>query len=148
MSLNTAPAPGAAPSFFERTFGQNAGNLAGGASSVEQRDPAEVWMNVGYVVETGNEEQPTMFVSLPGGIAIDTMKPIEIKSRNGDYASFLSARNELLVKVQSRASQLKPGEEVIYDVGGGLALQLRRVNDPVVAPAADDTNRFVKSIEL
>ena len=50
-------------SFFARTFGQNAGNLAGGASSpTEQREPASVWMNIGYIVETGDAENPTMFV--------------------------------------------------------------------------------------
>jgi hypothetical protein len=135
-------------SFFARTFGQNADNL-NGASAQPEREPATIWMNIGYLVETGNEEQPTMFVSLPTGIAIDTMKPIEIKSRNQQFAAFQSARNDLLEQVKAAGAELKPGEErIIGGENGSLAIQLRHVNDPVVAPAADETNPFAKKLTL
>ena len=77
------------------------------------------------------------------------MKPIEIKSRNPQFAAFQSARNDLLEQVKARGAELQPGEEIVIGgENGSLAIQLRHVNDPVVAPAADESNPFAKKLSL
>jgi hypothetical protein len=133
---------------FAKTFGQQSNNVGGNGTDKQDLPKAQIWMNVGYVVETGNEESPTMFVSLPVGLPIDTMEAIPVTSRNAGFAQFQSARNNLLAQVQAAAATLAPGEERI--IGGesdGLAIQLRRVNEPVADPGAKD-NGFVRELNL
>lgn len=101
---------------------------------------AEFWLNVGYEVgEAGTEEY--RFVSLPMGIPVDTMKQIEIRTRNQEFGQFQSAQNNLLTQIQNKCSELAPGEAIVLGEGP-LCIQLRRVNEPVTAPAADASNPY------
>jgi hypothetical protein len=105
---------------------------------------AEFWLNVGYEVgEPGTDDY--RFVSLPIGIPVDTMKPIEIKTRNVEFGQFQSAQNDLLRQIQTKAAELAPGEAEVFGEGP-LKIQLRRVNDPVTAPAADDSNPYSQKL--
>lgn len=133
---------------FAKTFGQQANGNVGGNGDKADLPKAQIWMNVGYVVETGNEDQPTMFVSLPVGLPIDTMEAVPVTSRNAGFAQFQSARNNLLKQVQDAAATLEPGEErIIGGEDGGLCIQLRRVNNPVADPGAEG-NGFVRELNL
>lgn len=112
-----------------------------GAAGAQAPD-AEIWMNVGY--ETGDAKYP--FVSLPFGIPVDTQRPLELRGQDATFHAFTAARNDLLEQIQTMASKLAPGEDVIISSGeGGLALQLRRRNGQAVAPAAD-TNPFAREL--
>jgi hypothetical protein len=107
---------------------------------------AQTWLNVGYEVgEPGTEEY--RFVSPPMGIPLDTMKPIEIKTRDPKYGAFQSAQNDLLAQLQGEAAKLAPGESVVIrNPDSPICIQLRRVNDPVAAPAADESNPYAMKL--
>lgn len=103
---------------------------------------AQTWLNIGYEFgEPGTEAY--RFISPPMGIPLDTMKPIDIRSRNAEFAQFQAAQNDLLAQLQAEAAKLAPGESlVVRNPNSPLCIQLRRVNDPVEAPAADASNPF------
>jgi hypothetical protein len=107
---------------------------------------AQTWLNVGYEVgEPGTDEY--RFVSPPMGIPLDTMKPIEIRTRNAEFAAFQSSQNGCLKQLQDEAAKLAPGESVVIrNPESPLCIQLRRVNDPVEAPAADASNPYAVSL--
>ncbi len=112
---------------------------------------ATSWLNFGYTVEIGSgKDADTRFVSLPVGIPLDTMEPLAITSRNSEFAQFQAARNDVLSQIKSVADSMKPGEEriICVDATSGLAVQLRRVNDAVVAPAADASNPYAVKLAL
>jgi hypothetical protein len=125
-------------------------NLFGNESNNDRADlpKAQVWMNVGYSQEVstgekddkGKDIMETIFIALPLGLPVDTMEPININTRNQSYGQLQAARNDLLSQLQDAAAKLAPGEETSVK----LEIQLRRVSDPAVVPAADETNPFVK----
>lgn len=126
------PAAVAAPT---KTFGDRMSNVA---VATPERVDAQVWLNIGY--ETGDEEYPV--VTLPFGIAVDTMKTLAIpRGKNEKYLEFVQRRNLLLEEIQNAADALAPGEDVtIGGTEGGLILQLRRREGEAAeatAPAED-----------
>jgi hypothetical protein len=120
----------------------------GESNSRADQPKAQVWMNVGYSQEVstgekddkGKDIMETIFIALPLGLPVDTMEPININTRNQSYGQLQAARNDLLSQLQDAAAKLAPGEETSVK----LEIQLRRVSDPAVVPAADETNPFVK----
>jgi hypothetical protein len=78
------------------------------------------------------------------------MEPLAITSRNTEFAQFQAARNNLLDQLKAAAANLNPGEEKIISIDGntGLAVQMRRVNDPAETPAVDESNAFVAKLNL
>lgn len=128
------------------TFGQRFG-LQNLQPEGEARQDAEVWLNIGY--ETGDPEYP--FVSLPFGIALDTMQPAQIRGRgNTDYAQFVAAKNSLLEQLQAAAATLAPGEEMILAPAGsegGLVIQMRR-KEAKSEQAPEVTERFAPRFTL
>ncbi len=123
---------------FAKTFGAPASGTAAPAATNE-RTPSQFWLNVGMTAGEGETER---FVSLPMGIALDSQKPIAVRGSNEDFNAFTVARNDLLDQLQTVAASLAPGEEKIV----GLQVQLRRISDPVEAPAMTDENAY--KIEL
>jgi hypothetical protein len=124
------------PISFARTFGGGSGNLPGatGASApAAQRDPATIWLNVGYPVdvpgkdEAGNDVVNQIFVSLPVGIPVDTMKHIDIsRIRNKQMLDLAVARNKLFDDLMAAGKTLEPGQGELVS---GLSIQLRRVSE-------------------
>jgi hypothetical protein len=130
---NTAAAP-------TTTFGERM-NPANVLAAQTERVDAQVWLNIGY--ETGDDEYPV--VTLPFGIAVDTMKSLPVpRGKNEKYLEFVQRRNALLETIQKTADALAPGEDaVIGGVEGGLILQLRRrEGDVEEAPAPVDGGYF------
>lgn len=138
---------------LSRIFGQG-GNLQTSAPTGTRADliPAKVWMNVGYIVQVQVADAETKeatiedrFVSLPIGIAIDTMQPIDVakKAKTDVMANLFTKQNDLLELIQNTANDLKPGETAILaaDETTGLCIQLRRVKEESV-PVADAENPF------
>lgn len=105
---------------------KNLGNRNTAASSnaqqgEEARKTSDFWANIGYSVvnpDTGDD----MFIGLPFGMAIDTMKPRDLPRTNGKMRQLRVAQNALLEKIQAAAAQLAPGESIILP----LEIELRR----------------------
>jgi hypothetical protein len=132
---------------FNRTFG-GLGNtqVDAPATSGRRKPDAQTWCNVGYSVVVdevidGKTQKVTKFVSLPGGIALDTMDPAQRRGNNADYNAFIDAKNNFMRQMQEAAAALAPGEEKIIGDVGGIQIQLRRVSDkPEETPV--DQNRY------
>lgn len=99
--------------------------------------PANYFMNIGITVGEGEEAR---FVSLPMGLALDTMREAKV-SGTGEFAQFKASQNDLLKQICEVASSLKPGESLMLEGNcGGLQIELRRRNTDT--PATDDSNKF------
>jgi hypothetical protein len=143
------------PISFARTFGGASGNLpgAGAAAPAVQRDPATIWLNVGYPVqvagqdEEGNATTETIFVSLPVGIPVDTMKHIDIsRIRNKRMLDLAVARNKLFDDVLAAGKTLDAGQGELVQ---GLAIQLRRVSEASTeADSSGSENVFLSASPL
>lgn len=142
---------------FNNRFGGSSSTAPAAGATGTRRDlpKANIWLNIGYIVgvqvtDAEGTRDEDRFVSLPVGIPLDTMEPITINSRNEDFAKFQSARNDLLDQLKAAGEKLAPGEERIVSLCSttGLAVQMRRVNDPVAAPAADESNGYAVKLGL
>lgn len=131
-------------------------NSATTAASNAAKPKAEFWLNVGYNVNVditdaqGATTQETRFVSLPVGIALDTMNLLPTDSQNEGYRAFQTARNGLHDALMGVAKTLKAGEEkIIGGTGnpGELVIQLRRVAAPAT-PVQAASNPFVLALKL
>lgn len=113
-------------------------------SSNSELPQAEFWMNIGYSVGEGEDER---FVSLPTGIALDTMRPVKANG-NGEFAQFRAAQNNLREQILEAAAKLAPGEAILLEGScQGLQIQIRRrAGDET--PAVDGTNKFVTKLSF
>lgn len=109
------------------------------------RPQAQVWMNVGYNAKATNADghEEERFISLPLGIALDTMEPRTIPNGNNrDYANMIAAQNHLLETLQKASEGLEPGE--VKNVQ--LEIQIRKVSGP---QEVDNTsNPYIKSFDI
>lgn len=97
-------------------------------ANVETRTKSEFWLNVGYVVEIDTDEGVVeRFVSLPFGIPLDTMKPLEVSGNSDVFAYLRMAQNELLESLLEAANELKPGESRVIGAGDQLSIEIRRI---------------------
>lgn len=132
---------------FARTFGQPDANAAAEQTN-EDRPKADVWINVGYSVAVpdtteGAKKGDTVnkFIGVPLGIALDTQREIDTsKTRSSELMEIQTYQNQLLHDLQEHAKTLAPGEEQILT----LEVQLRRVNAPIEAPAADGNSAYAR----
>lgn len=90
---------------------------------------SKLWLNFGY---TKNNK----FISLPLGLAIDTMEPQVARGQNVEFNKQVAAQNGLLKALQDAGFKLEPGETQTIV----LECQLRRVNEKM--EIADEDNEF------
>lgn len=129
---------------FTKKFGVR-GNEGSKAEFVE----AQYWLNVGYVSDEVDEETgEARFVSLPFGIPLDTQKRLDTKRANRDLAAFYAARNDLLDQLLEVGASLQPGQDAVYECENGLAIQIRRVREPVEDVKADADNRYARKLKF
>lgn len=126
-------------------FSRNRAPAAAG-SNTNDKPKVQVWINIGYTIPGPNAGDDDIFVSLPTGIALDTMKPVSAKSNNTEYADFQAARNDMLTQFMEIAGQLKPGEATVYQAAGGLAIQIRRVQEEMEETVVNETNAFARDL--
>lgn len=112
-------------------------------SNREDLEPAQVWLNVGFVSQD-SETGEDVFVSLPMGIALDQMKPARVSGKNEEYRKLMEGKNRLLDMLQSFAEGMEPGEEEIIS---DLTIQVRRVAQVDPNEASADQNPHVASID-
>lgn len=112
-----------------------------GQQTKEERPKSKFWLNIGYNVKNGSEDKKSdVFVSLNYGIPLDSVEKLKISGSNKHYQSLLGARNTLLEDLLATAQQMQPGETILIggDDNGGLAIQLRHVNDEAAEINPDD----------
>lgn len=108
----------------------------------DDRPQAKIWLNVGFQSvnqETGEPE----FISLPMGIALDTMEPKRVGGSNEDYNRLMTAKNQLMEMLQKFADGFESGqEEIIPD----LQVQIRRTAETDEANQTTDGNPHLKTL--
>lgn len=128
---------------FQKQFG-----LKNKQQSSEDRIPSEYWLNVGYLAEwtdpeTGEKEP--MFISLPLGIPLDSMKTLPANAKNTKYREMQAAQNHLYEKIMEKAVTLEPGEDTIISCGS-LSIQIRRRNSDAATPADTSANSLISQL--
>lgn len=105
-------------------------NAAVVAPKAGAKEKSQVWLNVGITLPMEQPDGTTenVFVSLPFGLAIDTMAKAETNSKNTDYAHMVQAKNWLLEQLQAAGNKLDPSQAQTIN---GLELQMRRVGEAV-----------------
>lgn len=93
-------------------------------------EQADFYANLGYTAVDPDTNE-NIFVSLPNGLALDTMKPKALGSTER-YNNMVSAGNDLMTELQELAQDLEPGEWVTVQ----LEVQILRRKEKV-APAAN-----------
>ncbi|MGQ0565611.1 MAG: hypothetical protein ACT4OK_11140 [Gemmobacter sp.] len=93
-------------------------------------DKAKVWLNFGINIEVPNADGELVprFISLPMGLALDNMDPIETKpSDTPEWVEEVRMRNMLLsaLKAETRADKLAPGQTAMLNLP--IVAQARRV---------------------
>lgn len=127
------------PSFANR-FGaqrQQEQNGNGNGQQQQPRKPSEFWINVG--LPTGVSDDKFSFLSLPLGIPLDTMNPVELRGNNQEFLEFRAAQNHLLEQVHAEAKKLGAGMSIELP----LMVQLRRISGDPVVPTS---NRFLQAL--
>ena len=115
----------ATPLMFGTRRAAAAAPTAGAAA--QDRPKAEFWVNFGQLAEVTTSEGTTVeFISLPWGIALDTMEKTPL-GRSEKYNFMVQAGNDLLDQLLAYARTLEPGQVIYGDTTGGLTWQLRRV---------------------
>lgn len=130
--------------FAAKIADRNANAAASGARTTEQ-PKAQLWLNVGYYVNSPTTENPEAqkFISLPMGIPLDTMTPAKITGTNKDFINMRSAQNELLQLLTEAGFKLPEGGDELVN----LQIQIRRVNAAPVA-ADSDSNPYAITDEF
>lgn len=117
-------------------FGKNAPKSAA-ATVVEEKIKSQLWINVGYSIEVEGEQ---VFVSIPMGIPVDSIKELPTNTRNADFNLLNQARNQLLADIAAASEDLESGESHVLE----LEVQLRRIDKEVDPLPAGSTNPFLR----
>lgn len=117
-------------------------------TNTDERASAKVWLNIGFVSQYKDENDKNIFISLPKGIALDTMPDVKVGNKDSDYNSILSTKNELKAMLLKAAESMAPGERQVIN----LSVELYKVAEPVERESTADksglsnlaNNLFVK----
>ena len=118
----------------------------------QDRPEAEYWINLGYSVDTQNDDgdTSTMFVSLATGIPLDTMSDFDLSRINSPTMRNLrQAQNDLKDQLLQAAATLEPGGSIIImtDDNTGLQVELRR-RKGAQAPSAIAENPLARKLNF
>jgi len=117
-------------------FGKNAPK-ASTTVVVEDKPKSQLWVNVGYSIEVEGEQ---VFVSIPMGIPVDSIKELPTNTRNAEFNMLNQARNQLLADITAASEDLESGESHVLE----LEVQLRRIDKEVDPLPAGSTNPFLR----
>lgn len=126
MGILDFTAPAATAQTFARQGRRNGPRLDANGQPLPE---SKLWLNFGY---TKNDK----FISLPLGLAIDTMEPQVARGQNVEFNKQVAAQNGLLKALQDAGFKLEPGDTQPIV----LECQLRRVNEKM--EIADEDNEF------
>lgn len=131
---------------FEMRFGAKSNVRAAGKGQNDEK--SEFWINIGYLAKGAGPEGEDIFVSLPMGLPLDTMKPLKTNSSNEAFAQLQAARNDVWEQLMAIASELKAGEERILNADAALQIQIRRVREETTVSVDESKNKFVRKLAL
>lgn len=117
-------------------FGKNAPK-APTATVVEEKVKSQLWVNVGYSIEV---DGVNVFVSIPMGIPVDSIKELPTNTRNAEFNLLNQARNQLLADITAGSEDLEAGESHVLE----LEVQLRRIDKEVDPLPAGSSNPFLR----
>ena len=117
-------------------FGKNAPKSAA-ATVVEEKVKSQLWINVGYSIEVEGEQ---VFVSIPMGIPVDSIKELPTNTRNAEFNMLNQARNQLLADITAASEDLESGESHVLE----LEVQLRRIDKEADPLPATSNNPFIR----
>jgi hypothetical protein len=104
---------------------------------VEEKVKSQLWINVGYSIEVNGEQ---VFVSVPMGIPVDSVKELPTNTRNSEFNLLNQARNQLLADIAAASEDLESGESHVLE----LEVQLRRIDKEVDPLPAGSSNPFLR----
>ena len=104
---------------------------------VEEKVKSQLWINVGYSIEVEGEQ---VFVSIPMGIPVDSIKELPTNTRNAEFNLLNQARNQLLADITAASEDLEGGESHVLE----LEVQLRRIDKEVDPLPAGSSNPFLR----
>jgi len=107
------------------------------ATVVEEKVKSQLWVNVGYSIEVEGEQ---VFVSIPMGIPVDSIKELPTNTRNAEFNMLNQARNQLLADIAAASEDLESGESHVLE----LEVQLRRIDKEVDPLPAGSSNPFLR----
>lgn len=108
------------------------------ATVVEDKVKSQLWVNVGYSIEVEGEQ---VFVSIPMGIPVDSIKELPTNTRNAEFNMLNQARNQLLADIAAASEDLEAGESHVLE----LEVQLRRIDKEVDPLPANGNNPFLRN---
>lgn len=117
-------------------FGKNAPK-ASTVTVVEEKVKSQLWVNVGYSIEV---DGVNVFVSIPMGIPVDSIKELPTNTRNAEFNLLNQARNQLLADITAGSEDLEAGESHVLE----LEVQLRRIDKEVDPLPAGSSNPFLR----
>ena len=118
-------------------FGKNA-LKASTATVVEDKPKSQLWVNVGYSIEV---DGVNVFVSIPMGIPVDSIKELPTNTRNTEYNLLNQARNQLLADITAGAEDLESGESHVLE----LEVQVRRIDKEPDPLPTGSVNPFLRA---
>jgi hypothetical protein len=104
---------------------------------VEEKVKSQLWINVGYSIEVEGEQ---VFVSIPMGIPLDSIKELPTNTRNSEFNMLNQARNQLLADITAASEDLESGESHVLE----LEVQLRRIDKEPDPLPAGSSNPFLR----
>lgn len=116
-------------------FGKNAPKAT--PAITEDKPKSQLWVNVGYSIEVNGEQ---VFVSIPIGIPVDSVKELPTNTRNAEFNLLNQARNQLLADITAASEDLEGGESHVLE----LEVQLRRVDKEVDPLPSNTDNPFLR----
>lgn len=108
---------------------------------------AKVYINVGVPLVTVGEDgkKTTEFVSLPFGLAADTMSEMKATGSNQNWRKLVQAKNQLLRNIVEQGNALEPGTSTISSY---LQVEIRHTSDATANEPDQDENDFLSQLAL
>jgi hypothetical protein len=114
-------------------FSQFANNKAQSkAAASDDKQKSQVWLNIGINIPLPQADGSVenVFVSLPFGLALDTMEHAVAKGNSKDWAHMVQAKNWLLDELKKASDKIAPGKTETIT---GLEIQMRKIGEAEAA---------------
>lgn len=103
-------------------------------TQTDDRPNAKIWLNIGMMLPFTNEkgEEEEIFISIPKGVAFDTMEKMEARGNNPENNQKIETGNFIMEHFQKELESLEPGQTVMLP----FVVEARRIVEPGVAGTA------------
>ena len=105
---------------------------------VEEKVKSQLWVNVGYTQVVNGVD---VFVSVPMGIPLESVKELVTNTRNVEFNQLNQARNQLLADILAASEDLEAGESHVLE----LEVQVRRIDKEPDPLPTGSVNPFLRT---